>query len=210
MDAVNTYFAALTPLVRDIFLCYTTSMELAKLENPLLPGRRKYSPITPTSLECFIELMRAGYGPTYAARELNLSYDMIRREKKQNKDFAIAFEDARECLIDELEDRLIERAIKGTERPIVQKGERVYERDPKTGDLVLDDSGNPIPVVEHVYPDHIALAVLKANKRHVYGEKIQHDVQVTHGVLRVPELPASEQDWESTLIDIKAEPVEPE
>ena len=179
---------------------------LARIENPLLPGKRPYSPVTDVSRECFLDLMRAGYGPTYAARELNLSYLTLLSQRKKDKDFHKAWEDARECLIDELEDHLIHRAIKGTQRPIVQKGERVYERNPVTGELLLDKKGEPIPVVEHVYPDGVALAVLKANKRLVYGDKVQHDVNVTHGVLRVPDAPKSELDWEQNLdvIDVTA------
>ena len=178
-----------------------------RISNPLLPAKTPVK-ITPVMLDCFIELMEHGYGSTIAARELNLSYRQLLEHKKKNPEFHKRWEDARECLIDELEDALIHRCLKGTRRPIVQKGERVYERNPVTGELIMDESGNPIPVEEHVYPDGIAMSVLKANKRLVYGDKVQHDVTVTHGVLRVPETPKSVDAWETNLaIDVKAEPV---
>lgn len=179
-----------------------------RLENELLPVKPKRT-ITPIIKDCFIELIQAGITPSYAARELNVNIHTLRRYRSSDPIFKARWDEARLDLIDELEEALIERSIKGTQRPIVQKGERVYERNPETGELLLDHKGNPLPVVEHVYPDNVALSMLKAHKRQVYGDKVQHDVTVNTGVLRVPQIANDSDTWErlaeQPVIDVEAE-----
>ena len=182
------------------FLCYTTVVEVAEIQSRKLAR----NPVTPEVLDSAFDLIQHGTTPTAACRELNISYWSFKTQVKKSPELQAALQEARACLIDDVEDRLIERALNGVERPVVQKGKRVYEIDPFTGDLLTDKNGNYIPVVERVFPDSVALSILKANKRDVYGDKVQHDVNVSHGVLRVPELPSSVEEWENQLpvIDI--------
>ena len=188
-------------------------MSPPRLENPLLPRKGPYAATpyivcSPTVKACFIDLLRAGFIPSYAARELKISIHTLRRHRAADPEFKQAWDESWADCIDELEENLIDRALHGTQRPIVQKGERVYERNPSTGELILDNAGNPIPVVEHVYPDNVALAFLKAYKRNTYGDQVKHDVSINTGVLRVPETIANADAWEQKAIDVHAEVIE--
>ncbi len=79
-------------------------------------------------------------------------------------DFRQAAMEAFETACDTLEKVMRDRAIHGSKEVVISKGNVVYHTNPSTGEMLLDDNGNPMPVMKHVHHDKLLETMLRANR----------------------------------------------
>lgn len=72
--------------------------------------------------------------------------------------------------VDAAETELRNRAVHGVEEPVMYKGEPVWKRDPSTGEVLLDDDFNPVPLTVTRRSDRLLEVYMKANSDR-YGER---------------------------------------
>lgn len=109
---------------------------------------------------------------------------MVNQYRKQDPEFAAAWEAAEEAAIDKWEAEAARRAFEGTEKGIYFRGERVD--------------------TETQYSDGLAQFMLKAKRPGIYGERKQVDVNVG-GEIGVAVLPMAGNDageWERAAREV--------
>lgn len=100
--------------------------------------------------------------------------------KNQDEEFGKAVAAARDEYRETLRETAHERAVSGWERVVFHKGEPVWKRDPKTGEIMLDEDFNPIPWTEKVVSDRILERVMEANVPE-YAKKSSLEVSGPNG-----------------------------
>ena len=86
------------------------------------------------------------------------------RNWRDDEEFEERFQDAFEEAIDPVEIELRKRAMLGFEKPVIYQGIPMFRRDPLTGDLILDDDFNPIPLTEPVQNNDLLKLYIAANR----------------------------------------------
>lgn len=127
-------------------------------------------------LETFEE---SGGSISAACEAAGISRATAYNHRKSHPDFARAWDEIQEKLIDELEQELFRRAAQGVERPVYQGGRKVG--------------------VVREFSDTLLIFAMKAN-RTKYADKIQVDGQMSHvhGVLLAP-APVDLDQWGKTV-----------
>ncbi len=125
--------------------------------------------------------------------------------KRQNAEFSEAWEDALRTAGERLEQEAHRRAVKGVGKRLFHQGAPVYEyrtvvdedgnpvKDEDGRDireLVRDDKGQPVQVVEYTCSDSLLTTLLKANMPHKYRENTSIEMS---GTLEVAELSDNEK-----------------
>lgn len=82
---------------------------------------------------------------------------------KEDENFMIQYNDAQQYFSGTLVKEAVIRARDGWEEPIIHQGEIQYEKDPDTGQLLLDDELKPIPATIRKKSDSLLRMALKAN-----------------------------------------------
>ena len=96
-----------------------------------------------------------------AAREADIDYSTVWKHKRNDVEFADAWDEAMEIATDLLEGEGFRRAMKGVKEHVVtQKG------------LVLDEHGQPLMITR--YSDTLLIFLLKGRRRATYGDTIKH------------------------------------
>lgn len=129
------------------------------------------------------ETAKVGYGTVYALR-------------REDADFAAAWDEALEESYDALEAELLERATNGVPEPLTYQGTITYEveRDEHGGVVqeaydtgavkdgkpvmgmrpkLLMRNGRPVPVVVHKKSDALLMFALKGRRKRVYAERTE-------------------------------------
>lgn len=125
--------------------------------------------VLPGWSETFFDAL-AKYGTQEAgARAAGVTPGTITHWKKNNEEFNLGVQIAKQRHNEILESELARRAIFGRDEPVIYRGQIQYQRDPATGQLLRDESGQPVPVTVKRYSDQLLLAKLKAEMPHKYG-----------------------------------------
>lgn len=178
---------------------------------------------TPENCHAFISHLADSGNVAEAARRIGISrwlaYDwkrkstdgtalvMINMDADSQLPFHEAWDAALEEAADDIEAEVHRRAVKGFEEPVVHQGEQCFVRDPETGELERDENGRPVPLTVRKYSDRMLEILIKARKPERFREnyKVTHAGEGGFGVLVVPSLPASEDDWEAGAIEQQTE-----
>lgn len=110
-----------------------------------------------------------------ACRVVGISRSRYRKWTQEDETFAILHKDAYEDAVDEGEYELRRRAIEGHNEPIFYQGNPVWERDPNTGEVKLDDAGQPVQLTVRKVSDKLLELYVKANRKAKYGDKTTHE-----------------------------------
>src|SRR5262249_44545576 len=103
------------------------------------------------------------------------------RWKREDSEYAEAFERAVEEAAGVFEDVAVQRATEGLEEPLIYQGELVYKRDPLTNEIVpAPVTSEPVPLMIRRRSDTVLLAVLKAWAPTKYRENHHVDATITH------------------------------
>lgn len=92
------------------------------------------------------ELARTG-APLSAAHSVGWTRRTLSKEKKEDPVFREAISEASRIAGERILLELSNRAYNGEETPAINQGMPIYKRDPKTGDIELDDNFEPIVLV---------------------------------------------------------------
>jgi hypothetical protein len=133
----------------------------------------KYEKMPPWA-DRFFDLY-ARYGSQEAARRgVDLkSASSISNWKKNNKEFAKRFDEARIAHQELLEYELSKRAVWGIEEPVIYRGQPQFQRNPATGQLIKDEDGAFVPVRVRKYSDQLLVLKLKSEMPDKYGGQEQ-------------------------------------
>lgn len=106
-----------------------------------------------------------------ALRMAGFSRKALRDWTLEDKDFAQRCEDALEDAIDEAEYVVRQRGVEGWDEPLTHpNGDPIWKREPKTGELCLDEDFERIPLTVTMRNDDLLKFYTKAN-RAKYGDK---------------------------------------
>ncbi len=111
----------------------------------------------------FLEVLAGTCNVTHAARSAGISRSRVYDIRKENAEFAAAWDEAEETAVDSLEGEARGRALEGIDEPIVYQGEIQRDRDGK-------------PVTIKKYSDTLAMFLLKAHRPEKYRERFDHTV----------------------------------
>ncbi len=100
-----------------------------------------------------------------AAEAAGVPRSTVNHWREDDEDFAQEFSDAMENSVDVAELELRTRAVDGVDEPVMHNGEPVWRRDPRTGDLELDDDFNPVPYTVPRRSDRLLEVYAKANRK---------------------------------------------
>jgi hypothetical protein len=107
----------------------------------------------------FLTWLSKGYLPGVAAQKIGVSRTTVFNWRRSDAQFAEAWDEAVEMAYDLVEQEVMRRAVEGYDRPVFQKGEFVG--------------------MERQYSDALALAMLGARRRAVYGKTQNNDDKET-------------------------------
>jgi len=111
-----------------------TSVPILEYNNPEL---------TPQQLAYCNELARTG-APMYAALSSGMTPGTVHYQKKTQPEFKQAIYEASCIAAERILVELTDRAYNGEVTPAINQGMPIYKRDPKTGEVELDDNFEPI------------------------------------------------------------------
>ncbi len=147
----------------------------------------------------WVPLMHKRYAQTgrliQSCRDVKLGWDLYSTWRKKYPWVQEAHEHAEAMYVEKLEQELHRRGVEGVPRPQMYKGEVVHHRDPETGELKKDDTGEPIPVVIREYSDRLLELELKARAPEKYRENQRSQGDDVARVLVVPTQAASVDEW---------------
>lgn len=121
--------------------------------------------------ELFLEHYRVHGNISAACRHLgykssNVYYTWI----EDDEEFALEAERAFEESVDEAEAELRARAVTGKEYPVTLKdGTPVYKRDPDTGEIMMDENFDPIPLTVTRTNDDLLKFYIAGVRRRRFG-----------------------------------------
>jgi len=110
-----------------------------------------------------------------AARAVDVCPETVRVARKEDEEFALAFATAHQDFLDKLEKECYRRAVDGWDQPVYQQGAKVG--------------------VVRKFSDRMLELMLK---RHIpeYRDRQTVDMNLSGGVLVVPGIPMSAEEWE--------------
>jgi AcrR family transcriptional regulator len=145
---------------------------------------------------------RFGGGMTVvdAAIAVGVSPSTVYKLFREDEGFRAAFEAARTSFSGFMEAEMVRRGAIGYAEPVFDRDcQPVYQRDPRTGELVTDPiTGDPIPVVRVQYSDALLASVMKAHDPRYRDKGGDVNVAVgvkTGGVVVVPQIEATAEGW---------------
>jgi hypothetical protein len=142
---------------------------LNSVENPL---KRYAKDLRPARKAAFVSALKAHGVITIAADAVGIPRATINNWRTKDPEFAEACEDAYQQAVDVAEMELRRRGVEGWEEPILYRGEPIWQRDPVTGELVLDNDFNPMPFTIPRKSDRL-LEVYTRSHRPIYKEKTE-------------------------------------
>jgi hypothetical protein len=115
-----------------------------------------------------------------------------------------AVESARDEYKDVLMGELHRRAVDGVPEPLYHQGARVYEQDPLTKEIKLDDLGRPVPATVLKFSDQLLQHLTKGVMPETFRENVKLDADVRGGLIAVPLRSETLEEWTERHADVKA------
>jgi hypothetical protein len=160
-------------------------------------GMTNQSPtLTPTRYRIFLEELAVDGIASRAFSAAGLDPSSTYKRRRENPEFAEAWEAAISRAGERLEAEAQRRAMVGVAKRLFHQGQPVYEmrtvidedgtpvRDEHGGEvreLVRDASGQPVQVVEYVASDSLLTTLLKANLPHKYRDNASVEMTGANG-----------------------------
>lgn len=114
--------------------------------------------------------------------------------------FSDAWDQAIQVSSEALELSARQWAMEGLPEPVVYQGCVAFVTDGEGG-FKRDTAGNKIPLTIRKRSEKLLTVLLKANLPDKYRENVNIEANITGGVLRLPPVPASEDDWAKNAED---------
>lgn len=127
--------------------------------------------ITPVVERMVLDMLAKGHTVTYSCAKLDVCRVGFYNHKKAYPEFTAAVNEAEEAGVQMLEEEARRRGADGVDEPVVYQGALSYRRDPRTGELELDEDGDPIPLTVKRYSDNLLMFVTKARDRARYADR---------------------------------------
>lgn len=151
-------------------------------------------PVPRDALHKILEYIAQGNTIVYSIRKAGANVRTFYTERQQNPEYDEAVKEAYRQGIEALEQEATRRGMEGVAQPVLHQGQQCYYTKPvripledKQGnpildehgdpvytwrnELVLDDNGNAIPIMERKYSDNLLMFVAKARDPQRYGDK---------------------------------------
>ncbi len=93
-----------------------------------------------------------------------VSRSTYKRWRRDDPDFDAHLEEAYQEAVDEAEAEVRHRGVHGVEESVIHKGELMYQTDPISGVLVLDDDFMPVVLTVNRKSDRMLELYVKANR----------------------------------------------
>lgn len=132
--------------------------------------------LTPERLTAFCAALRETAMVARACEAIGISRDTAYRWRKEDLDFALAWDESMQAAVSVLEDEVIRRGAHGVEEPVIHQGQRSpiidYDAiDPLTNERYIpqlapvkrDANGNPLFLTVRKYSDTLLTFALKAH-----------------------------------------------
>ena len=132
---------------------------MSEQETTIKGGRRD------ARLEAYLIALRARGNVGKAAQIAGMARSSIsnwRKDPDFGEEFCAREKEAMEDWKDSLLEEAVTRARDGWHEPVIHKGEQMYVRNPLTGDLVLSDDLEPIPLTMIRKSDALLAKMLEA------------------------------------------------
>lgn len=137
-------------------------------------AQRKRTTPRPTWKSKFLEELSVIPNVRRACDAASVSRAKVYSERAKNAEFAQQWDQAIEEACDRLEEEAHRRAVKGTVKPLVSRGQVVFARFDEEGNLVASaDEGELRPVMIHEYSDALMQTLLKAHRPEKYRERFE-------------------------------------
>lgn len=142
-------------------------------------------PLTAERLRVFLTVLAETGSKMAAARAATPwstgqqgGYHAFRKEWKNNPEFKEAVDEAYDSFLGRMNNEIVTRAFEPTKRPIFSQGEHVAD--------------------ELKYDNQLLMRVAQRHEPSKWNPKqqVEHTGQITHGVMVVGALPATDEEWE--------------
>lgn len=117
---------------------------------------------------------------SHAARAAGVDYRNVWTVRKNDPEFAKAWDEALEAGIDKAEQEAFRRAVVGFEEPVIHQGRLAYLYERYLDDdgnehyrPVLDDNGQPVPLTTRKHSDSLLALILRGRRKKVYAERTE-------------------------------------
>ena len=132
-------------------------------------------PIDPAKLAAFLDELCQYGNVSESCAKAEVGRVTVYRHRKENPEFAKAWEEALAIGTQALEDEAKRRAFSGWEEPVIHQGRRQYEEvvDEKTGEVKL------VPVGVRKYSDTLLIFLMKGLKPETYKERAHVQSEVS-------------------------------
>lgn len=111
----------------------------------------------------FLKVLARTCNVTHAAWSVGISRSRVYDIRKEDAEFAAAWDEAEETAVDSLEGEARRRALEGIDEPVVYQGT-----------ISTDEKGQPVTVKR--YSDTLLMFLLKAHRPEKYRERFDHTV----------------------------------
>lgn len=126
---------------------------------------------SPAKREVALSTLAQGYTIVTACEAAQVSRTTFYRTKGTDTEFAAQVEEAYIAGTAYLEDVARRRGAEGYQEPVIYQGDLQWQRDPKTGELLLDERGQPLPLTTTKYSDNLLMFTLKGRDRARFGDR---------------------------------------
>lgn len=117
---------------------------------------------------------------SHACKAVDISYRHAYKTRENDEDFAKAWDEAMEQGIDRAEQEAFRRAVVGFEEPVIDKGRLAYRYERHEAEdgvesyrVLLDASGQPVPLTTRKHSDALLGLVLKGRRKKIYADRTE-------------------------------------
>ncbi len=111
--------------------------------------------------EAFLIALQLRGNYASAARDVGVAYD-TQKTWREDDEFAKACKAAMEVFKASLMDEVVRRGRDGFEEPVIFQGRMMWRHDPATGQVMLDDNLEPIPLTIRKHSDPLLSALAES------------------------------------------------
>lgn len=134
---------------------------------------KEHTPLTPAHEEAVLGLMAKGHTLSYATTVVGVNWSTWQGHRRKFPALSAREQAAREQGVEALEEEARRRGADGYAEPVVYQGALSYVTDPTTGELVLSDKGQPVPLTIRKYSDNLLMFVTKSRDRERYADRTE-------------------------------------
>ena len=130
------------------------------------------------AMETFLEVLRIEGVLRPALKAAKINRTILRQWQAENPEFAAECNEALEEAMDIAEEELRRRALKGTQKLVLVKGQPVPLRNVETGEIELDENFEPIMMTETVHHDRLLETYIKGNRTRYKDKVTENEISI--------------------------------